>query len=152
MARTPRVKLNELYGDLTIFKGEPIDEIDRKLIACAQSLRDVIDEFIDKGWCDSLRDFGVAVGVPHSGLIRILTGASLPDSETIAKIEAATQRPIWSRQNRLRPDVMPPMFKERIIAVRDQKGARGVQVRFIDQINADRERLQQQEIKRRKKR
>lgn len=151
MARTPRAKLKDVYGDLTIFTGEPIDEIDRKLIECAHALRDVIEEFIDKGWCDSLRDFGLAVGVPHSGLIRILTGASLPDAETIAKIEAATQRPIWTRQTRSRPDVMPSMFRERIRAVRDQKGARGVQVRFIDQMNKDRERLQEQEMKRRKK-
>ena len=61
MARTPRAKLKDVYGDLTIFTGEPIDEIDRKLIECAHALRDVIEEFIDKGWCDSLRDFGLRV-------------------------------------------------------------------------------------------
>lgn len=152
MARTPRRKLKDVYGDLNFYTGTPENEIDRKLIECVRNLDEVVKEFIAKGWCSSVREFGLAVNVPHPGLIKILQGVTVPDMETVAKIETVTERSIWNKQNRSRPDVMPKLFKERITAIRDQKGARGVQVRFIDQLNADRERLQQQEMKRRKKR
>lgn len=152
MARTPRRSLNDIYGDLTYFSGNPVDEIDHKLIECAQALGAVIDEFINKGWCSSLREFALAVGVPHSSIIRILNGTTLPDIETVAKIEVITERPIWSKQNRTRPDVMPKIFKSHMRDIRDQKGAKGLSVRMIDLAHNERGRKQELEMKRRKRR
>src|SRR5699024_5763907 len=112
--RTKRLTLADKYPGFPFAEGEEItDPLDKKFLYTVRALEGVIEEFLEKGWIDSVRDFARKAGVSNSVLISTRSGSGYPDGVTIAKIENATQRPIWKHQHKLRPDICP-------VAVRDE--------------------------------
>lgn len=111
--RTKRLTLADKYPGFPYVKDETItDPVDEKFVHLVRALDGIIDEFLEKGWIDSVRDFARKTGVANSVLIAIRSGTRYPDGVTIAKIEIAAQRPMWKHQNKLRPDICPEAFRD----------------------------------------
>lgn len=111
--RTKRLTLADKYPRFPFVEDEKVtDPVDKKFLHMVRALEGIIEEFLEKGWIDSVRDFARKADVSNSVLISIRSGSRYPDGVTIAKIENATQRPIWKHQNKLRPDICPEAFRD----------------------------------------
>lgn len=89
MARPARKQPREIYPDWpdVLIQGDPAHE---KLRQVAWAVRRAVD---DEG--GSVRKLAVQVGMTHTVINSLVTGASWPNAESIAKLEVALDRPLW---------------------------------------------------------
>ena len=89
MARPARKQPRELYPDWpdVSIQDDPVHE---KLRQVALAVRQAADE-----GGGSVRRLAERVGMTHSVLNSLVTGASWPNAESVAKLEVALNRRLW---------------------------------------------------------
>jgi len=93
--RKKRTPLCEQYPGWPDLRPNSVDPVARKCLYFVLNLRSAVEEFNETGRTQSLRDFARQAEVNHASLIAIIAGRTWPDGETIAKLEAMTDRPLW---------------------------------------------------------
>ena len=69
----------------------------------ANELHAVIEQFIEKKWAKSERDFAKRVGLSKATLRRIFAGETFPNMHTVAHLEVALNRRLWPTHKGVKP-------------------------------------------------